>query len=140
MRGWRNWQTHYLEVVAPSRAWRFKSSPAHNNKDRLCRFLFYGGAPTQVEAWEDLKSLSHISERLCVRKWESCTDPVGIKIPLPRTSKVPKGAFCFSTGGSAGLPLRSTEPLEKCHSRHEEPNGYGYRVKEIDTGSCNNDA
>jgi 5-deoxy-D-glucuronate isomerase len=23
------WQTHYLEVVAPARAWRFKSSPAH---------------------------------------------------------------------------------------------------------------
>lgn len=22
-------QTHYLEVVAPARAWRFKSSPAH---------------------------------------------------------------------------------------------------------------
>ncbi len=26
---WRNWQTHYLEVVAPERAWRFKSSPGH---------------------------------------------------------------------------------------------------------------
>lgn len=26
---WRNWQTHYLEVVAPARAWRFKSSPGH---------------------------------------------------------------------------------------------------------------
>ena len=32
MRGWRNWQTHYLEVVAPVRAWRFKSSPAHHRK------------------------------------------------------------------------------------------------------------
>ena len=31
MRGWRNWQTHYLEVVAPARAWRFKSSPAHQS-------------------------------------------------------------------------------------------------------------
>ena len=29
---WRNWQTHYLEVVAPARAWRFKSSPGHKNK------------------------------------------------------------------------------------------------------------
>ena len=29
-RGWRNWQTHYLEVVAPARAWRFESSPAHH--------------------------------------------------------------------------------------------------------------
>ena len=27
--GWRNWQTHYLEVVAPVRVWRFKSSPVH---------------------------------------------------------------------------------------------------------------
>ena len=26
---WRNWQTHHLEVVAPARAWRFKSSPGH---------------------------------------------------------------------------------------------------------------
>jgi magnesium transporter len=25
------WQTHYLEVVAPARAWRFKSSPAHQD-------------------------------------------------------------------------------------------------------------
>ena len=31
MRGWRNWQTHYLEVVAPARAWRFESSPAHTH-------------------------------------------------------------------------------------------------------------
>ena len=23
------WQTHYLEVVALARAWRFESSPAH---------------------------------------------------------------------------------------------------------------
>jgi hypothetical protein len=29
MRGWRNWQTHYLEVVAGATPWRFKSSPAH---------------------------------------------------------------------------------------------------------------
>ena len=29
MRRWRNWYTHYLEVVAPARAWRFESSPAH---------------------------------------------------------------------------------------------------------------
>ena len=29
MRGWRNWQTRHLEVVVPARAWRFKSSPAH---------------------------------------------------------------------------------------------------------------
>ena len=33
LRGWRNWQTHYLEVVAPVRAWRFKSSPAHSMLD-----------------------------------------------------------------------------------------------------------
>lgn len=34
MRGWRNWQTHYLEVVAPARAWRFESSPAHKQEKR----------------------------------------------------------------------------------------------------------
>ncbi len=36
---WRNWQTHYLEVVAPARAWRFESSPGHNPslKLRNCR-------------------------------------------------------------------------------------------------------
>ncbi len=34
MRGWRNWQTHYLEVVAPARAWRFESSPAHKQRKR----------------------------------------------------------------------------------------------------------
>ena len=43
MRGWRNWQTHYLEVVAPSRAWRFKSSPAHSkdmkNEAHVPRFF-----------------------------------------------------------------------------------------------------
>lgn len=27
---WRNWQTHYLEVVAPARVWRFESSPGHS--------------------------------------------------------------------------------------------------------------
>ena len=26
---WRNWYTHYLEVVALARAWRFESSPGH---------------------------------------------------------------------------------------------------------------
>ena len=26
---WRNWQTRYVQVVVPARAWRFKSSPAH---------------------------------------------------------------------------------------------------------------
>src|SRR5690349_10102896 len=31
---WRNWQTHYLEVVAPARAWRFKSSPGHSVAER----------------------------------------------------------------------------------------------------------
>jgi hypothetical protein len=29
------WQTHYLEVVAPERVWRFNSSPAHQNPDNL---------------------------------------------------------------------------------------------------------
>lgn len=29
MRRWRNWYTHYLEVVAGAIPWRFKSSPAH---------------------------------------------------------------------------------------------------------------
>src|SRR5690606_18907566 len=40
---WRNWQTHYLEVVALARAWRFESSPGHLVKTggtprRSCRF------------------------------------------------------------------------------------------------------
>ena len=35
MRGWRNWQTHYLEVVAAARSWRFESSPAHKNRTRM---------------------------------------------------------------------------------------------------------
>ena len=35
MRGWRNWQTHYLEVVAPLPACRFKSCPAHSMKNKL---------------------------------------------------------------------------------------------------------
>ena len=26
---WRNWQTHYVQVVAPIRAWEFKSPPRH---------------------------------------------------------------------------------------------------------------
>ncbi len=30
MHGWRNWQTHYLEVVATVRSCRFKSCPVHN--------------------------------------------------------------------------------------------------------------
>ena len=34
---WRNWQTHYLEVVAPARAWRFKSSPRHFLDPHRCR-------------------------------------------------------------------------------------------------------
>src|SRR5437773_338625 len=29
--GWRNWQTHYLEVVAPARAWGFKSPLGHHS-------------------------------------------------------------------------------------------------------------
>ncbi len=32
MRGWRNGETHCLEVAAPVRAWRFESSPAHQVK------------------------------------------------------------------------------------------------------------
>lgn len=40
MRRWRNWQTHHLEVVAPSRVWRFKSSPAHTRKPSKARFSF----------------------------------------------------------------------------------------------------
>ena len=44
MRGWRNWQTHYLEVVAPARAWRFESSPAHQNQlcFKLCTKVGFG--------------------------------------------------------------------------------------------------
>ena len=30
MHGWRNWQTHYLEVVATARSCRFKSCPVHH--------------------------------------------------------------------------------------------------------------
>ena len=29
MRKWRNWQTHYLEVVASSRSWGFESPLSH---------------------------------------------------------------------------------------------------------------
>ena len=41
MRGWRNWQTHYLEVVAPARACRFKSCPAHNMKNDTFMVSFF---------------------------------------------------------------------------------------------------
>ena len=39
-RGWRNWQTHYLEVVAAVRSWRFESLRAHNKNTGLFACLF----------------------------------------------------------------------------------------------------
>ncbi len=41
---WRNWQTHYLEVVEPSPACRFKSCPGHFAKPprALSRRFFVG--------------------------------------------------------------------------------------------------
>lgn len=39
---WRNWQTHYLEVVEPSPACRFKSCPGHFvSPPRACSRRFF---------------------------------------------------------------------------------------------------
>ena len=43
------WQTHYLEVVAPTRAWRFKSSPAHPKTQNPPP----GGFLFGCKAWEE---------------------------------------------------------------------------------------
>ena len=63
MRGWRNWQTHYLEVVAPSRAWRFKSSPAHKETMAEVRgFAFFpkNGAYSLVVKLEFVELVSRV--------------------------------------------------------------------------------
>ena len=49
MRGWRNWQTHYLEVVAPARVCRFNSCPAHKYKKSLRRFFVLSGIGVERE-------------------------------------------------------------------------------------------
>ncbi len=41
MRGWRNWQTHYLEVVAPQGMQVQILSRAQNGKTAALKRLFY---------------------------------------------------------------------------------------------------
>ena len=65
---WRNWQTHYLEVVAPARAWRFKSSPRHFLDPHRCRACgpprrAWGGGGSGVGAGCDVPSRVRVARR-----------------------------------------------------------------------------
>jgi L-rhamnose mutarotase len=44
----------------------------------------------------DSKRLSHIFEKLALRKWEACTDPVRIKNPSLSAKRPPFGGLCFA--------------------------------------------
>ena len=64
---WRNWQTHYLEVVAPARAWRFESSLGHQNKKwAYAHFLFWCIYTTKLE--RILAEISDADERPAARR------------------------------------------------------------------------
>lgn len=56
MRGWRNWQTRYLEVVVGASPWRFESSPAHNCYNKLNK-LMVEKMPTPGESEEEQHEL-----------------------------------------------------------------------------------
>lgn len=94
---WRNWQTHYLEVVAPARAWRFKSSPGHFRTSR-----------TALRSASTLKVFERFDQR---NPSESTDDADSPEIGCLRPLSVVMNAWRLVSGGgrSTVSPSSSNE-------------------------------